>query len=29
VSNHVADLGTLDAEAALDRLASALAGCRC
>ncbi len=29
VSNHVDDLGTLDAEAALDRLASALAACRC
>ncbi|MDX6358837.1 MAG: hypothetical protein QOH37_1891 [Nocardioidaceae bacterium] len=29
VSNHVPDLGTLDAEAALDRLASALADCRC
>jgi serine-type D-Ala-D-Ala carboxypeptidase/endopeptidase (penicillin-binding protein 4) len=29
LSNHVPDLGTLDAEAALDRLASALADCRC
>ncbi len=29
VSNHVGDLGTLDAEGALDRLASALATCRC
>jgi serine-type D-Ala-D-Ala carboxypeptidase/endopeptidase (penicillin-binding protein 4) len=29
VSNHVPDLGTLDAEAALDRLAAALATCRC
>jgi D-alanyl-D-alanine carboxypeptidase/D-alanyl-D-alanine-endopeptidase (penicillin-binding protein 4) len=29
VSNHVPDLGTLDAEAALDRLAAALAACRC
>jgi serine-type D-Ala-D-Ala carboxypeptidase/endopeptidase (penicillin-binding protein 4) len=29
VSNHVPGLGTLDAEAALDRLAAALAACRC
>lgn len=29
VSNHVPLLGTLDAEAALDRLAAALAACRC
>jgi D-alanyl-D-alanine carboxypeptidase/D-alanyl-D-alanine-endopeptidase (penicillin-binding protein 4) len=29
VSNHVPALGTLDAEAALDRLAAALAACRC
>jgi D-alanyl-D-alanine carboxypeptidase/D-alanyl-D-alanine-endopeptidase (penicillin-binding protein 4) len=29
VSNHVPDLGTLDAQAALDRLAAALAACRC
>jgi D-alanyl-D-alanine carboxypeptidase/D-alanyl-D-alanine-endopeptidase (penicillin-binding protein 4) len=29
VSNHVPRLGTLDAEAALDRLADALAACRC
>jgi hypothetical protein len=29
VSNHVPAPGTLDAEAALDRLAAALAACRC
>lgn len=29
VSNHVPAVGTLDARAALDRLASALAACRC
>jgi serine-type D-Ala-D-Ala carboxypeptidase/endopeptidase (penicillin-binding protein 4) len=29
VSNHVPDIATLDAEAALDRLAAALAACRC